>query len=257
MAKSLLGSFEALDDTTKDSLADLSSPRILSLAALHIAKNKCNVDELSAEHITACLEAAGVAVKQLSIARAMASAVGFVSSRKDDGGEVFYKIMTKGHREVEAVLGGSHMAVVRVEGNQPRTARLKLAEMLSSIKGTVRICDPYYGVRTLDTLDLIPRSSEILFLTMRSSEPERQLKGAFQDFKRERPRVEFRLAAKTATLHDRYLVTPDALLILGHGFKDLGGKESFIVSITKDISPDLIRDTISSFDSKWKDGTSM
>lgn len=255
MAKSLLGSFETLDDATKDTLADLSSPRIVSLAALHIAKTKCDVAELSAEHITACLEAAGVAVKQLSVARAMASAAGFVTSRKDDEGEVFYKIMTKGRREVEAILGGTRMAVVRIEGNQPRTARLKLAEMLSALKGTVRICDPYYGIRTLDTLDLIPRPCVILFLTVRSNEPERQLKGAFQDFRRERPRAEIRLAAKTATLHDRYLVTEDALLILGHGFKDIGGKESFIISITKDISPDLIRDTILSFDLKWKDGT--
>lgn len=255
MATSLLASFEGLDDGAKDTLADLSSPRILSLAALHIAKTKCRVDELSAEHITACLEAAGVAVKQLSVSRAMASAVGFVSSRRDDDGEVFYKIMTKGRREVEAVFGGTHMAVVRVEGNQPRTARIKLAEMLSALKGPVRICDPYYGVRTLDTLDLIPRSCAIHFLTMRTNEPERQWKGAFQDFKRERPRAEFRVASKTATLHDRYLVTEDAILILGHGFKDIGGKESFIISLTKDISPDLIRETIQSFNARWKEGT--
>ena len=185
----------------------------------------------------------------------MASAAGFVTSRR---GRIQAKCSTKIVRRAIEKLKQFWVALAwpsyEIEGNQPRTARLKLAEMLSSLKGTVRICDPYYGVRTLDTLDLIPRSCEILFLTIRSNESERQLKGAFQDFKRERPRVEFRLAANTATLHDRYLVTAEALLILGHELKNIRGQYGF--SFSTKYFPGPNGNKLLSFD-KWEEGAPM
>ena len=84
MPVSILDTFTALDDATKEILADVTSPRLLAFAALKIAKDKCGIDKLSAEHITACLEAAGVAVRKLSVSRAMASAHGYVAPARND-----------------------------------------------------------------------------------------------------------------------------------------------------------------------------
>ncbi len=256
MAKSILETFEKLDASTKHTLADIPSPRLLAFAALELAENQCGIDRLTSEHIVACLEAAGVAVKKLSISRALARASGYISSRKEEN-ETSYKLMTKGKREIEQALGGEKMSVVRIEKNQPRTARLKLGDILRSLSGIVRICDPYYGVRTLDLLDNILVKTKVQFLTSKTNEAGRKLQGAMKDFKRERPNVEFRLARKDAGLHDRFVITNNLILILGHGLKDIGGKESFIIHLDKFLVPDLIKETIKAFNAKWNAGTTI
>ena len=78
MAKSLLDTFEKLDPATKHTLADITSPRLLAFSALEIAETQCGIDRLTSEHIVACLESAGVAVKKLSISRALSGATGYI-----------------------------------------------------------------------------------------------------------------------------------------------------------------------------------
>lgn len=254
MAKSLLTTFYSLDQNTKHALADIPNIRLLALATLEIAESEAGIDRLSSEHIVACLEAAGVAIKNLSITRALAAAGGAVSSRRE-GDDVFYKIMTKGKREIESILSGVKLSVVRIEKGQPRTARLELKEIFSEMKGEVRICDPYYGVRTLDALDHIPATCTIRFLSVNATDNMRKIEGAIKDFKSEKPKSEFRIADKTAGLHDRYVVTKAGLVILGHGLKDIGGKESFLISLDQTLVPDLVEANIRSFDDKWNHAT--
>jgi hypothetical protein len=251
MPKSLLDGFASLDPSKKEVLADISSPRLLSFATLLVAQEECGLTELSAEHITACLESAGVAVRKLSVARALAGAHGFVSTRRDGSGDSLFKLMTKGRRAVEGITGANRMSVVRIEQGQPRTARLLLAEVLGQMSDMVRVCDPYYGVKSLDSLDHIPRNSPIRFLTQRTNEAGRKLQGALRDFKAERPNAEFRAAPNNAGLHDRYIATKNILLILGHGLKDIGGKESFVIRLDRALIPDLLKGTIASFEGVW------
>jgi hypothetical protein len=73
-----------------------------------------------------------------------------------------------------------------------------------------------------------------------------------RDFKKERPKFTFRIATNPNDLHDRYVVTTQQLLILGHGLKDIGGKESFTIRLGRELVPDLIKETIAVFDSRWK-----
>jgi hypothetical protein len=47
------------------------------------------------------------------------------------------------------------------------------------------------------------------------------------------------------------------LLIVGHGLKDIGGKESFIICIRRDIAPDLLKETAKAFDARWNSATSI
>ena len=251
MPKSLLDIFRGLERSIKDSLADLPSPRLMALAALSIAHEKGETDTLSAEHIVASLEAAGVSVKKIAIIRAMARAGDRVSANKDFNGEIFYKLMTKGLREVAPHLGGGGLEVIRFDSGKPRSARLMLGEVLSNLKGSVSICDPYYGCRTLDSLEQIPAACPVRFLTSRTNEPGHKIQAALRDFKTERPKVEFRLAAPPVDIHDRYVLTDDQLLIVGHGLKDIGGKESFMVRIGKDLAPDLLANTQAAFDARW------
>lgn len=124
--------------------------------------------------------------------------------------------------------------------------------MLSNLKGIIRICDPYYGVRTLDTLDHLPKTCSIRFLTANTNDSKRKIQGALRDFIKERPTCEFRLAANSRDIHDRYIVTTDGLFLLGHGIKDIGGKESFVIRLEKGLAPDLLKEVRSRFDDRWK-----
>jgi len=252
MARSLLETFTSLDQGVKDALADTDSALLLSLSALDIAANEAGVDRLTAEHIVACLEAAGVAIRKTSVSRALARAGARVSTGKDEEGETLYKLMTKGKKEIENLLGGELMSVVRVEGGQPRTARLRLGEVLGTLKGSIRVCDPYYGIRTLDSLDHIPKSCTVRFLTAKSNEPALKIQNAIRDFTKERPSTELRIAANPSELHDRYVLSAEMLLILGHGLKDIGGKESFMIRIGRELAPDLLHKLAGTFDSRWK-----
>lgn len=252
MAKSLLGTFSGLDAATKETLADIDSPLLLSFAALDIAFDEAGVERLTAEHILACLESAGVAVKKASVSKSLARAGDRVSARKTIDGETEYKLMTRGKREIEDILGGELMAVLCIEGGKPRTARMRLGEILSKLKGMVRLCDPYYGVKTLDTLDHLPSASGFRLLTGKTTDSSRKIAGAIRDFRKERPKAEFRVAAAPNELHDRYVLAKDCLLILGHGLKDIGGKESFIIRVDRELAPDLLTEVRDKFDERWK-----
>jgi hypothetical protein len=251
MSQSVLEAFKSLDQTVKDALADISSPLILSFAAIDLALQICKVDCLTAEHITACLEAAGVHVKKKSVIRALARAKGRVSLTKSIDGEVAYSLMTKGKREIPDLLGGNNFSVVRIEAGKPRTARIQLTNVLSKLNGVVKICDPYYGVRTFDSLDGIPKTCVIQFLSAHASDKATKVSGVLQDFIKENPKFEIRVQPSPVTIHDRYLITKDELFLLGHGLKDIGGKESFMIRLEKDMAKDLIEDMNASFDKLW------
>jgi len=257
MGTSLLQVFRDLDRDTKEKLADLSSPQLLSFAALSIAQDKGAADRLSTEHIVACLEAAGIAIAKKSVYRALARSGNKVSTTTGLEGEILYRLMIKGEREISTHLGGGGLSVIRFEGGKPRTGRMRLGEVLSSLKGLIRICDPYYGLRTLDSLDLVPNSCTVRFLTAKTNESARQIAGALKDFKRERPNVEFRIADDPAQLHDRYVLSVDKIILVGHGLKDIGGKESFLVQIDAHLAKGIISRTVSDFDSRWSSGNTI
>jgi hypothetical protein len=129
--------------------------------------------------------------------------------------------------------------------------------VLGALKGTVRVCDPYYGVRSLDGLELVPTKVKVRFLTARTNESATKWAGALKDFKKERPNVELRLAARPQDLHDRYVLSDDKILIIGHGLKDIGGKESFVIVLPRTLASDLLGDVQRSFDQKWANATSI
>jgi hypothetical protein len=131
---------------------------------------------------------------------------------------------------------------------------LELAKLFQSLTGEVRICDPYYGTGSLLRLDELKAAKSVLFLTQKpDSKDKPHLPRAIKEFITERPNFEFR-QHNGSDLHDRYIVTEDELILLGHGIKDIGGKESFVVRLGREIAGDVIDSTRSSFDQKWVKG---
>jgi hypothetical protein len=53
-------------------------------------------------------------------------------------------------------------------------------------------------------------------------------------------------------LDDRYVLADDQIVQMGHGLKDVGNKDSFIVSLDKILAGDLLASVRASFDAKWQ-----
>lgn len=69
--------------------------------------------------------------------------------------------------------------------------------------------------------------------------------------------MEIRVAANAGDLHDRYVLSDAKILIVGHGLKDIGGKESFIIMLPRALAADLLGDVERSFDAKWSKATAV
>jgi len=143
-------------------------------------------------------------------------------------------------------------SVVFVEAGKPRTAHLELSAFLTTMSGHIRICDPYYGTGSLYRLDELRDCKPIQFLTHTPDGKEKSfLPKALGDFIRERPDVEFR-RHRGRELHDRFVLTADELILLGHGLKDIGNRDSFVVRLDRTIAGDMIDTVRRSFDRKWQ-----
>lgn len=252
----MIEKFREVDDEIKRALAGVPSKLRLGLCVLTLAQDKFGTEYLSLEEIAEALDRLGIAVERANLGRAFSRA-GDRIRRVIVEGVPKYKVMTKGRQEVEDIVSIPGPQVIYIEGGQPRTTRKTLAEILGDLQGTIRILDPYYGLRSLDVLEAIPHMCEVRFLTARTSERAARLQSAISDFKNERPNVEFRVYPRPEELHDRYVIGEDYVLILGHGLKDIGSKESFLIRLDSQIAPDLIPTLISRFDQRWSEGQTI
>jgi hypothetical protein len=138
-----------------------------------------------------------------------------------------------------------------VEAGKPRTAHVQLTALFSSLKGRLRVCDPYYGTGSLFRLDLLTHCSPISFLTSTPDSKERAfLPRSLNEFRQQHPDTEFRIYGGE-DLHDRYLLTDDEIILLGHGLKDIGRSDSFLVKLNRGLAQDMIEEVRDSFDAKW------
>lgn len=149
------------------------------------------------------------------------------------------------------------ISVVLVESGTPRTAHLQVADILEDLRGEVRVCDPFYGAGSLLRLDLLRGCSRVMFLTKDPDGAEREFADrALTEFVRERRQFEVRRCS-TRQLHDRYVLTDDDIIILGHGLKDIGNKQSFIIRLNRSACGDVLDSVRSTFDSAWATAESI
>ena len=246
----VVAAFERLDPGVKGALADINRPMMLGFAALALAEQHTNRKTLSATTISDALAGAGVAVTREQVRKAFNKAGDRIRVNSTGDG-AYYQLMTKGRREVEDLIAPGPLEVSYIEAGKPHTARMFLKGMLGGLSGKVRISDPYYGERSLDTLAMILPACTVQLLTAKDSGNAASLSRALQDFKREHPNVEIRRFPNPKKLHDRYILAGGDLLILGHGIKDIGERESFVIRISMTHASDLITDMEATFDSRW------
>jgi hypothetical protein len=141
--------------------------------------------------------------------------------------------------------------VIQIAPGQPWTGHVEAAKILQSLAGEVRICDPYYGQGSLMRIAELTSATSVKLLTKFADRKEQAfIAKAIQTFSHEHPNVELREYTGN-DIHDRYIVTRDDWVLLGHGLKDIGTKESFVVHLRRDLVADLIDALWASFDQKW------
>lgn len=138
-----------------------------------------------------------------------------------------------------------------IGGERPYSDRRTVESILEELTGNVLICETYLGKETLDLLRSIPAECTVRVLM---GVHKGISSGDFQRFTKERPKFEFRQAQR-GELHDRYVVDERGLMILGHGFKDLGKKESFAIFIEKPLMIDNFQTISQAFDGRWQSAT--
>lgn len=139
-----------------------------------------------------------------------------------------------------------------IEAGTHHTASQTLDGLVSDLSGELRIYDPYYGDRTLKHLELLKHCGPIRFLTERKGGGQSAtLATQFSDFLNEYPQFEFRKNSGSG-VHDRFILSNEALIILGHGLVSLGGKkDSFIIRLPVDAMPDMTNQVRDRFDTLW------
>jgi hypothetical protein len=149
------------------------------------------------------------------------------------------------------VISAGPIEFVHISGSKPYSDRRTIENILEQATGEVRICETYLGMGTLDLLKSLPVTCTVRVLAREITDVSPRDIGTF---KTECPSFQFRYRTQR-DLHDRYLLDDRGLLILGHGLKDIGKTESFAIFLEKSSNPDILRDILEAFDSRWESAT--
>ena len=231
----------------------VEKPLEAGLWCLYVSKQDFGTDYLTYENLENILrEFLDIPITSKQIKKAFARAgKKIIKNGKGEG----YKISNPGEAYLRSLKKDEPLNVVYINPDKPRTATKTLEGLIKSIsKDILLICDPYYGLKTLEVLELFAKHhKEIKFLTAKvgGGEKSTTLNRAVSDFKKEyNKKVEIKLFPGNE-LHDRYVIAKDRFFIIGHGIKDLGSKESLIVVVEDRYGKDIRKNITSVFNQRW------
>jgi hypothetical protein len=232
------------------------TPLEMGLWVLWVAKDKLNIKKMTADQIASVIRDVNEAsIDAKSINYSFTPAKGKIHIYHEDG-TVYFEIMKMGKDHLLGLIKQGSVDVLYFQPDQKFTTKRTLSKnILEGLQGKLQIVDPYCSERTLDILKDL--KVKVDFLTrvenLREKERERFLR-ELQDFKSEFTGFEFR-NYPNADIHDRFIISENSLVILGHSIKDLGSKESFAIILEKNSNRNVIEALIENFNRRWKQAT--
>jgi hypothetical protein len=190
-------------------------------------------------------ECAGIDIPRQRVSAILEAERGTVAKRRI-AKKRHFRIMKAGEDEVNS----SALASTFIDPEKALTEIRHVEDLLSNLKGDLKICDPYVENKTLDFLAACSLASSLKLLTvniLKQSTFRRDL-AAFQKEHGNRLDVRF---AKQSHLHDRYIIHGDGLLLLGTSLNGFAKKQSFLVAL----GADLRSATETAFDRYWASAT--
>lgn len=255
MESNIQQKYQEVDTSDLPSFDECQTPLDMALWVLRVAKDKVGIRRLSAQQISSILrDAHEVSIKTLSIIQALNKAGNKVHRYREDK-NVTYEIMKSGKEHLMSLKGKGNLSVFYFEPEKRYSnKRLLVTDILEPLTGELRIVDPYCGERTLDVIKDV-KGRPIKFLTRLENLNNEKAKGRFlrdlRDFKAENKNIEFR-DYSNKDLHDRYIISPNSIVLLGHSMKDLGAKESFAIVLNEASSKNIYEALVENFNRRWK-----
>ncbi|MBI5892661.1 MAG: hypothetical protein HZB79_03240 [Deltaproteobacteria bacterium] len=250
-----LKKFRDVDISDFPDFYSYNKPFERSLWILWVVKEKLGIKRLSAEEIASIMRD----IKEISIdERVITNSLNRAGDKihpYQENGRVCFEIMKSGKDYLASQVRGGSIEVLYFEPDKHYTSKRLLSKnVLDNLHGELRIVDPYCSERTLDILSNLKRKEDVKLLTkienIRDKEKEQFLR-ELKDFKTEHPTIEFKSYPYT-DIHDRYAVSSEHVVILGHSIKDLGSKESFAIILNKNSNKNIVEALIENFNRRWK-----
>jgi len=246
--------FAEIDTSDFPDFYDYKKPLKRSLWILWVTKEKLETKKLTAEQIASIIrDVKEISIDAKSITKSFNKAGNKIYTYKESE-EVYFEIMKPGKDHLISHIKEGSIEVFYFESDKRYTSKRILSKnILYNLKGELRIVDPYCGERTLDILGNV-KNRVVKFITrvenLREKDKKRFLR-ELKDFKSEHSEIEFKNYPHK-DIHDRYIISSELLVILGHSIKDLGAKESFAIVLNKDTNKNIGETLIENFDKRWK-----
>lgn len=252
-AKEFLKRFK---EANKSGIADFNAckkPLDMALWVLCVAKEKLGQKRLMAEQIAEIIiDTEEVSIAENSVTNALNRASDKVH-RYYENGNTYYEIMKPGKACLLSLQKSDLVNAFYFEPDTRYTAKTLLKnQVLSGLTGCLKIVDPYCSERTLDLLaNLKDKTTKVLTRLDNLRERDKSIfVHDVADFKAENPNIEFRNYPNT-DIHDRYIISEDKVVLIGHSIKDLGAKESFAVVLGREYYREIYEALNSNFTSRW------
>lgn len=226
-----------------------------TLWVLWVAKEKLQLKKLTVLQIASILrDVQEISINAASITQSLKRAGDKIHSYQQDGG-ILYEIMKPGKEYLKSLRGEGELEIFYFEPEKRYSSKRLLANgILNTLDGEVKIVDPYCGERTLDMVREV-KGRPIKFLTrlenITNINARDKLLRELKDFKTENANIEFGNYPKV-DLHDRYIISPSFIVLLGQSIKDLGAKESFAIVLNEASCKNIYEALSENFDRRWK-----
>jgi len=219
------------------------------LIAFYMCSNKNKCSEVEYNEVRDLFVKLGRRKNDFKVYLHRARKEGLIDERKVNKSKLL-SLKIKGLKTVKNLLGQSSgaKALLIKSGTIYSGKKLFKEIVLSKPSFTIKICDPYVGVRLLDILSEITSKCEIYILTQ-TIERSKQFKRELEDFKKEFQNIKIEIRVLEGNkLHDRYIITETDYWSIGSSIKDIGKKDALITKL-----PDEIKYALAEvFNRRWQ-----
>ena len=166
-------------------------------------------------------------------------------------GIIHYKISSIGRNRIINIKNEEE--ILFISGEKDLTDNIKIIKTLKQLKGEIMIIDRYYGLGTIEILkELGNRKIRFLTYEKAANEDEGKLESRFSKLKTEFKKIEIHTYPNwKKEIHDRYILSDNFFVIIGHGLNNIGSKESFLILIKTEKTQNIVKKLKRLFDSRW------
>ena len=258
---------DVIQKVSKQDLTKYAEPKELTplnqaLWVLLVVKDNTDIKKLTAVEVSSILcDLKEIHLQDKAIIRAFARCGSKVKTYKENG-NVLYEIMAQGRDSLKHDCGYNCNEVLFFSGERAWSDPNKnFPELIKNLEGELSILDPFYGNGTFFVLDKFGKDRKIRFLTCTLGKEEQADENKFKinlnRFKKEFKNIELKKYSKSYELHDRYILADNAIVVIGHGIKDLASKESFVIFLPKTLVSQFLPQIKKVFDERWTKASNL